>query len=299
MSSPSLFRFCPTAFALPFLTLYALAGEPSESEYRLPESIPPASEILPQAEGHPLAGPLKCAYQTYERLSAEVHDYTCTFVKRERIDGKVKGYRQIETKVRQQRVTDEGLVPFSVYMKYVSPSHVKDREVLFVEGANDGRMLVRQGGHVLPNLVHRLVPDSRFALLESNYMVSEFGMRNMVAGLINVMIQDLEHDECEVVLASGVDVKGNKCTHFRVTHPVERPHFRYHIAEVYLDEQLLVPVYYAAYSWPEHEGGPPQLLEKFAYQNVKLNIGLGDADFDRNNPEYGFGKLSTTLRSAE
>ncbi len=35
-------------------------------------------------------------------------------------------------------------------------------------------------------------------------------------------------------------------------------------------------------------GGQPQLLEEYTYLNVKLNVGLTDADFDDKNPEYNF-----------
>jgi len=303
MRLPSLLclpRGCYALFVLSISIPAALkAADPDKSDYRIPASLPPAEEALQRAEGHPLAGPLKTAYQTYERLNTEIRDYTCVFIKRERIDGKVKGYHQIKTKVRHGRKQDDQMIPFSVYLRFLSPSRVKDREILFVEGANGGKMLVRQGGRVLPNLVHRLVPDSRFALRESNYAVNEFGMRNMVAGLINVMIMDLAHDECEVVLERGVDVNGCKCTHFRVTHPIQRPHFRFHLAEVYFDEELHVPIYYAAYTWPQEEAGRPTLLEKFAYQNIRLNVGLNDEDFDRDNPNYGFGKLKRILNASE
>lgn len=293
--------FCAACLVLFMSPPSVTAAEPDVSEYRIPATLPPAEEVLRKAEGHPLAGPLKYAYQTYDRLTTEIRDYTCVFIKRERIRGEMKGYYKIETKVRHGRhhEGEEKATPFSVYMQFLSPSRVKGREILFVEGENDGKMLVRQGGRVLPNLVHRLVPDGPFAMRESNYAIYEFGMRSMVSGLINVMIQDLAHDECEVTLANGVEINGRKCTHFRVTHPVRQPHFRFHLAEVYVDQELQVPVYYAAYSWPREAGGPPQLLEKFVYQDVRLNVGLGGEDFDRDNPNYGFGKLKRILETGQ
>jgi hypothetical protein len=293
-------QFQFVALVLPLLSWVSLkAAEPENSAYRIPTELPAADEVLRKAEGHPLASPLKCAYQTYDQLNSEIRDYTCMFIKRERIGGKVKGYHQIETKVRHRHELDDATTPFSVYMRFLAPGRVKDREVLYVEGSNNGKMFVRQGGQILPNLVHRLVPDSRFAMRESNYAINEFGMRSMVTGLIDVLVMDLAHDECEVVLSKGVEVKGRKCTHFRVTHPIQRPHFRYHIAQLYVDEELQVPIYYAAYTWPREEGGPPKLLEEFAYKDIKLNVGLRDEDFDRSNPNYGFGNLQRALGSSE
>lgn len=293
-------RFRHVALILPLLIgLSVSADEPDRSDYRIPTSLPSSDEVLRKAEGHPLAGPLRVAYRTYDRLNTEIRDYTCTFIKRERIDGKVKGYHQIETKVRHRHAEGDATTPFSVYMRFLAPSRVKDREVLFVEGSNDGKMLVRQGGRILPNLVHRLVPDSTFAMSESNYAINEFGMRSMIAGLIDVMVMDLAHDECDVSLTNGVEVKGRRCTHFRVTHPIQRPYFRYHLAEVYLDEELQVPIYYAAYTWPREAGGAPKLLEEFAYKNIKLNVGLSNADFQRSNADYGFENLRRVLSTSE
>ena len=61
-----------------------------------------------------------------------------------------------------------------------------------------------------------------------------------------------------------------------------------------VDNELRVPVYYASYGFPSAEGGRPVLLEEFAYSNIRLNVGLTNRDFDRNNSSYGFTDLSQT-----
>ena len=33
-----------------------------------------------------------------------------------------------------------------------------------------------------------------------------------------------------------------------------------------------------------------QLLEEYTYTNIKINVGLTDADFDTKNPNYKFTK---------
>ena len=71
-----------------------------------------------------------------------------------------------------------------------------------------------------------------------------------------------------------------------VRHPVKRPHFDFHIATIFIDHELNVPIRYASYSWPTEEGGEPVLLEEYTYLDVKLNVGLTDADFDPD--EYDF-----------
>jgi hypothetical protein len=53
---------------------------------------------------------------------------------------------------------------------------------------------------------------------------------------------------------------------------------------------LQIPVRYAAYNWPEQEGGQGVLIEEYTFRNIQLNVGLTDADFDFHNPHYGFRK---------
>jgi hypothetical protein len=57
---------------------------------------------------------------------------------------------------------------------------------------------------------------------------------------------------------------------------------------VFIDDELQVPIRYAAYGWPETEGGKPTLEEEYTYLDVALNVGLTSADFDPSNPAYDF-----------
>jgi len=43
-------------------------------------------------------------------------------------------------------------------------------------------------------------------------------------------------------------------------------------------------------NWPEGEQSEPEVIEEYTYQNVKINVGLTDKDFDFTNPDYNFHK---------
>ena len=74
-----------------------------------------------------------------------------------------------------------------------------------------------------------------------------------------------------------------------VMHPVQRPIYEFHRAEIFIDDALNIPLRYAAYHWPEKPGSKElPVLEEYTYLNVKLNVGLTDADFDSENPNYNF-----------
>ena len=86
----------------------------------------------------------------------------------------------------------------------------------------------------------------------------------------------------------GRSCTGQGCTLLEVVHPVQRPHFDFHIARIYIDDELRIPIRFASWEWPAVAGGSPQLLEEFTYLNIKLNVGLTDLDFDSGNPNYAY-----------
>jgi outer membrane lipoprotein-sorting protein len=57
-----------------------------------------------------------------------------------------------------------------------------------------------------------------------------------------------------------------------------------------MDNEWKIPVRYAAFNWPEAQGSEPEVIEEYTYQNVKINVGLTDKDFDFTNPDYNFHK---------
>ena len=78
------------------------------------------------------------------------------------------------------------------------------------------------------------------------------------------------------------------CTLIEVRHPQPRPYFDFHIAHIFIDDELDIPIRYAAYSWPATAGGEPILEEEYTYLDVKVNVGLTELDFDADNPAYEF-----------
>jgi hypothetical protein len=133
-------------------------------------------------------------------------------------------------------------------------------------------------------------PDSRLAMRDNRYPITEIGFQNMVERLIEVIENDLEYDECEVKFYSNAKINDRVCTRIEVFHPEEREHFKFHRATVFVDDQHHLPIAYVSYSWPEKAGEKPRLLEEYVYTDIVLNPGLSDADFDRDNPAYGFAQ---------
>jgi hypothetical protein len=47
-------------------------------------------------------------------------------------------------------------------------------------------------------------------------------------------------------------------------------------------------VRYASYGFPVGDSKDLPILEEYTYLDIKLNVGLTDADFDHKNAEYKF-----------
>ncbi len=241
------------------------------------------------AAEHPLAPALRLAKQGLANIEQNVRDYQCTLVKREQINGKLLDQEFMFTKIRHEQQTPQGKVPFSVYMYFLKPSSVKGREVLYVEGRNNGNLMAHEGGALLKHVTVSLNPTSSLAMRNNRYPITDIGIKNLLVRLIEVAEEDMQYGECEVKFYNGTaKINGRVCTVIEVIHPVPRSNFRFHKAHIFIDDELQVPIRYASWDWPAQQGGEPPLLEEYTYMNMQLNNGFTDADFDPKNENYAF-----------
>jgi hypothetical protein len=212
-------------------------------------------------------------------------------VTRERINGELADYQYLSVKIRNEQFDgDRVVVPFGTYVKFNSPGKFKGREVLYVAGENDGKMIVRKGGRRLGYLVLELDPNAKIALRDYRYPITEIGLENLVRRLIEIGWEELANDDCIVQYFKDAMVDGRKCTGLKISKTKHTEDARFHSVRIFVDNELLVPVHYESYGWPTQDGEPPVLHEQYTFRNLKLNVGFGDIDFDRNNPEYKLRK---------
>lgn len=229
---------------------------------------------------HPLMPALRWAREGVGNIET-IADYSTTMVKREQIGGKVGEPQYMYVKVRHR--------PFSVYIYFLGPPDLKGREVIFVEGRNSGNMLAHATGiqgKLLGTL--ELSPTGRIAMTGQRYPLTEMGVLNLVNRLVEVGEQDIKYGECEVKFFEGAKINNRVCTCIQVVHPVPRRNFLFHLARIFVDDELNVPIRYESYDWPESPSSPPRLIEEYTYLDLKLNNGFTDADFDVRNPNYKF-----------
>jgi hypothetical protein len=253
-------------------------AERSEAAAKAGSSAP---ELGPgQPNEHPLVPVLRWAYSGRDNLE-KIQDYSATVAKRERIGGKLRDYEYMFIKLRQK--------PFSVYMYFLGPPDLKGREVIYIDGKNNGNMWAHGTGIELTMFgTVSLPPTGVVAMKNQRYPLTELGISNLTNRLVEVGEKDKNYGECEVKFYKGAKINGRVCTCIEVVHPVPRRNFLFHLAQIFVDDELNIPIRYASYDWPREKGAKPDLMEEYTYLNLKLNNGFADRDFDVKNPSYKF-----------
>lgn len=202
-----------------------------------------------------------------------VEDYTCTFYKQERLDGKLKKMETIFFKFQK---------PFKVYMKWTKDPN-KGRELLFVPGKYDNKLKVHLGGLIdiiLPSIT--ISPDSPHVLKNTRHSITSAGMGNMINSLIDQFELARQQGDLQVVSHGTEKVDGVECLKIERILPKDKGYYCHRLM-LFLDKRNFTPAKVMIYDWDN------QLIENYSIADVKWNVGLTDEDFDSKNKEYAFG----------
>jgi len=215
-----------------------------------------------------------------------IPDYFTTFVRQERVGKQLLARETTELKVRHH--------PFSVYMKWHEGADV-GRELLFIEGKNDGRLVVSPGS-VLPTV--KLEPAGDLAMRESRYPVTQSGILNIVDKILSYCERDLKLDEgvgCQFLPDQKFD--GRLCHVIRTDYTCAEIDPEYRSSIMYLEKESLIPLCIKNYGWPDRCGAPATtgdqltestLLEFYAFTGLRYQVRLPEGEFDTANSSYRF-----------
>lgn len=270
---------------------YALAAKPeglSEPVHRVASASPVNPAAITKVD--PLDYALDVARRGLQSCQSQVNDYTAMMVIRERVGGELGTLQFISAKIRNRKIENGRIVqPLSVYLNFLRPTSIKGREVIYVEGANNGNIIAHEGGfkgRYLPTV--RVKPDSMLAMRGQRYPMTEIGVENLIQKLIQRGEKAKTYPDVKCDLRRNARVKDRVCTVFQLTQPTKRPGSEFHQAQIFIDDAHNVPIRYIAYDWPRSQGAKPEIIEEYNYMNLKVNVGLTDADFDPENPKYNF-----------
>jgi hypothetical protein len=140
--------------------------------------------------GTPIARAIASIEECQLRYRA-ICDYTCTFSKRERINGQRTTLHVLMMKVRTQ--------PRSIYLKFRQPS--PGREAIYIAGRNGGKVLAHDVGlnRLLAGTV-RLEPTDGRAMEDCRHPISEAGIGPLLDTLQARWSSELDPSESVAVL---------------------------------------------------------------------------------------------------
>ncbi len=235
--------------------------------------------------GNPAASPIDRAIRLIAECRARyqsVDDYTCTFYKRERIEGRHTPQYIMSMKVRTK--------PQSVYFRFQRPA--QGREAIFIAGRNGGKILAHDVGitKFLAGTLE-LEPTSSRAMEDCRHPITEAGIGPLIETLTKRWSVELNPRESKIAIHDDIVIGTNRCKMIESIHTEHRPQFLHHKVCVYIDQEVGLPIRFEAYDWPKNAKAEPELLEEYTYMQLKINVGLSDIDFDVSNTAYSFGRF--------
>jgi len=222
-----------------------------------------------------------------QKFLQEISDYTTTLTKREVVKGELLDPQTIAIKCRPK--------PFSVYLLWLEGD--VGREVIYIEGQNDGRMIAHDGGWKARIPALSLSVDCMLAMRDSRYPVTMAGLTGLTEMMLEVHRKDLadaNYVSCEI--QEDQSIEGRSCYLVTTKYQSADASPCYRKSLTWIDKEWNVPVQSHHYEWPrselatlnDHELDEATLIESYSFAKLQFHQGLTDRDFDRNNDEYCF-----------
>ncbi|MGC9455146.1 MAG: DUF1571 domain-containing protein [Phycisphaerae bacterium] len=199
-----------------------------------------------------------------ENACGRYRDYTCTFVKQERIGGRLRDAQQIDVKFLA--------APFSVAMLWTENPPIADR-LIYVENKYNGKMLVRPTG-ILGGLVGTVTRDPTGEDVRRNTLrpVTLFGFVNALENLLDVYRQADQAGDLKTEFGGYAEVGGREVVKL-VRYLPPKDDYPAHKTEVYIDLEYLVPICIEGRNWDD------ELSSRYVYKDIRFNVGLTEDDF--------------------
>jgi outer membrane lipoprotein-sorting protein len=170
--------------------------------------------------------------------------------------------------------------PFKIYMLRLKPT--KGQETVYVQGVNGNRILAHTTG-IAGLLNVNLEPTSARAMKTSRHPITDAGISNLVVKITSNVRRALQAGEL-VCFDHGQEVIYGRTTRQWEGVLSKDPSKGYYCYRciVNLDLETKLPIKTQIFDWDN------RLIECYTYEDLKLNPGLTDKDFDPNNPDYHF-----------
>ncbi|MFN9717254.1 MAG: DUF1571 domain-containing protein [Planctomycetota bacterium] len=228
------------------------------------------------AAEHPLAPAIRHAKACLAKIR-DMKGYECTFTKKEVVGSEIIS-QTMAMKVRHE--------PFSVYMKFVEPS--AGREVIFVDGRNDNKLLIHETGFKALIGTLELAPEDSLVMAENRYPITRAGLVNMLETVIAQWEEEMKYGETDVKYYGDAKVGEYTCRIIESSHPQPRRQFKFQTTRLWTDEKSGMAVRVQQFGFPRNKDQKAPIVEDYTFTGIKPEVRLTDRDFDVNNPNYNY-----------
>jgi len=198
---------------------------------------------------------MKDGYQTVE-------DYKAVFIRQETVDGKLTEPEEIALEFKR---------PFMVKMRWLKGPK-KGRKLVFVEGENNGKILVSLEG-LIGRFVQllRLDPDGALARQGGHHTIRQAGLGNLVDSLIAVTRTADEGGYLKLNYL-GEEVIGGR-TAYIVERIIPKEKYEAPRTLISIDKETHLPVKVLRFD------AAGELLERYEYDQLEINQDISLTDF--------------------
>ena len=235
------------------------------------EAVKPAAATTKADTAKP-GDPLAAMLAEARAALAKTRDYTGTFTRQERIDGKL-GVEQVgEMKFRVQ--------PQGVYVRFARPESAAGMEVAYSAAKPNGKVRFRPAGVAGRKGFQALKIDDPKFLAANRHAVTEWGMGPIIETIATATAREKTLNNPVEVYTSDYQFAGRNVTQYEIF--TRRPHaFRYATKMVvYVDKETKLPVRFEAYGDPKPGTSGNELLEAYSFTDLKFHNGIGENAFD-------------------
>ncbi len=219
-------------------------------------------ELERLAKEDPL-GLLKLAQQSYRK---SVRDYTCTFIKQERINGHLKDPEKISVHFKQ--------APFSVLMNWHKPKG-QVAKLLYVEKDANRTILIHPSGlaGMLLNTVEVDIDNPKLKKSSLRNPAS-FGFERVLDGMVKTYSKAQQNGDLSLEYQGTKVLDGRECLLLRRELPMDKGYDTlFAVLYIYLDKEYLLPTRTQGYDTAGN------LIGCYRYLDLRFNRGLTDQMF--------------------
>ena len=196
---------------------------------------------------------------------ATVNDYTCLLHRKDRVNGVLKKHTTVLFKFKK---------PSRYYMKWE-----KDKiEAIYAEGKYNNKMVIH-GGLLFKFISIAVKPEAALKYNRHTIIDADIGhILNIFE--TNYRMASADKD-ATIAFEKEEMLDGRNTWQFKAVFPAGKSYYG-HTIYINIDQILHLPIKIAVFGWNM------ELLEQYYYENLKIDVGLTEDDFDATNKKYLF-----------